>query len=87
VTLRIVSDNVTELPIGNVQDIPEMLRLLADDIEEGQWGDVATLIGVMVGPEGVAHVTYGEAGSIYDLMGIFETAKMQVFADHANDDD
>jgi hypothetical protein len=72
--------NVEELPVGNVQDIPEMLRCLADDIEAGVWGDVETLIAVMVVPAGVSSVTYGENGSIYELAGILDAAKMQAIA-------
>lgn len=86
--MKLVVDNdsnVEEFPAGNVQDIPEMLRILADDIEAGVWGDVETLVGVMVSSAGVSSVTYGENGSIYELAGILDAAKLQALADHVND--
>jgi hypothetical protein len=52
-TLKLVSDNVTELPVGNVRDLPQMLRYLADDIEAGELGSLTSLVTVLVRDDGL----------------------------------
>lgn len=85
-TLRIVADNTVELPVANVRDIPAMLRAYADDIDSGMFGELTSVITVAVSPDGIAIAWYGENCSAYELMGLFEAAKLRVFADDAIED-
>ena len=80
-TLKLVSDNTVELPIINVADIPANLRLLADSIERGDVEGVRSCIFVMVRDDGLSIHVKGENCSSYELMGLFESAKLRVFAD------
>ena len=84
-SLRLVSDNVSELPIVNLQDFAANLRLLAETVEAGK-AEARSAIIVVVREDGLAiHVT-GEACSNYELMGLFEAAKLRVFADDMIED-
>jgi hypothetical protein len=85
-TLKLVSDNTVELPIVNVADVAANLRLLADTIERGDLTDVRTCIFVLVTDEGLSIHVKGENCSPYELMGLFEAAKLRVFADDAIED-
>jgi hypothetical protein len=86
-SLKLVHDsNVETIPVGNVRDVPEMLRALADDIDGGAHGDVLSLISVIVRPDGLALAWYGENVTAYELMGLFEAAKLRVFADDCVDE-
>jgi hypothetical protein len=78
-TLRLVSDN--EEPDNT--NLPAMLRQYAKDIESGEFGDVT--MGVLLLETGdILHL--GEEISAYELMGLFEAAKLQAFADFAADE-
>jgi hypothetical protein len=82
-TLKLVHDsNVVELDTPNYGDIPGCLRRLADEIEQGVFGDVYRLIGLLEA-DGLAILRLGEITSAYELMGLFEAAKLRVFADDA----
>ena len=35
-----MNDNVVKFPKSNLSDVPNMLRLLADNIEAGKYGDI-----------------------------------------------
>ena len=79
--------NVADLPIGNVRDLAGMLRLLADDLDAGIHGEIISLVSLLVRADGIGIMTYGENCSSYELMGMFESAKLRVFADDAIGDD
>jgi hypothetical protein len=85
-TLKLVSDNTVELPIINVADIPANLRLLADTIERGDAGEIRSCVFVLVTDGGLSIHVKGENCSSYELMGLFEAAKLRVFADDAIED-
>ena len=78
-TLRLVSDN--EEPDNT--NLPAMLRQYAKDIEAGEFGEVR--MGVLLLESGDI-LDLGEEVSAYELMGLFEAAKLQAFADHVSDD-
>jgi hypothetical protein len=80
VTLRLVSD--IESPDNT--NVPAMLRQYAKEIEAGEFGDVT--MGVLLLESGdVLHL--GEEFSAYEVMGLFEAAKLQTFADTVIEDD
>lgn len=85
-TLKLVSDNTVELPVVSVSDVPANLRLLADTIERGDIGGLRSCIFVMVLDTGLSIHVKGENCSSYELMGLFEAAKLRVFADDAIED-
>ena len=85
-TLKLVADNTVELPVTNIADIPANLRLLADSIERGEQGGLVSCIFVLVHDSGLSIHVKGESCSSYELMGLFESAKLRVFADDAIED-
>lgn len=85
--LRLVASNVATLPIGNLMDMGGMARELGRRLDEGQFGKVMTVVTLVAGEDGLSIHSWGEAPNGYELMGIFETAKLQCFAADAGDDD
>jgi hypothetical protein len=85
-TLKLVADNTVELPIVNVADVAANLRLLADTIERGDLTDIRSCVFVLVTEDGLSIHVKGENCSPYELMGIFESAKLRVFAEDAIED-
>ena len=85
-TLKLVSDNTVELPVGNLMDIAGMARRFADDLESGNYGDVLRSVLVVESDYGLTLLGWGENTSAYELMGLFEAAKLRVFADDAIED-
>jgi hypothetical protein len=87
VSLKLVSDNVSELPVGNLMDIGGMARRFADDLDAGEYGDVLRTIVVAQRDDGALVILgWGENTSAYELMGLFEAAKLRVFADDVIED-
>ena len=87
-SLKLVHDatNVETIPVGNLMDMPGMLRRMADQVEAGEHGDLVSIISLVVRADGMTIHSHGEAISHYELMGLFEAAKLRVFADDAIDD-
>ena len=85
-TLRLVDDNVTPLPVRNLNDIASMARGFADDLDSQAYGEVTRVICIAEHEAGLAILGWGENTSPYELMGLFEAAKLRVFADDAIDD-
>lgn len=83
-TLRLVSDNA-EPGLPDYGNIPEMLRQYANELEAGQYGDVASVILLLDGPN-LNWLGCGEEPTPYELMGLFESAKLRVFADDVIED-
>lgn len=80
-TLRLVSDNVTEIPVGNLMDIADMARRYASDLE---YGEVERTVVITQLADGSLNILgWGENTTAYELMGLFEAAKLRVFADDA----
>jgi hypothetical protein len=86
--IRLAVDNVAPLPIGNLRDIPGMIRRFADDLEGGKHGDLhrAVLI-IQRDDNSMALFGWGENSTDLELMGLFEAAKLRVFADHSIEDE
>jgi hypothetical protein len=81
VTLRLVSDN-PEPGRPDYADIAAMLRQYAGEIEAGQYGDdVICALLVLETPAKPLVLGCGEEPSPYEMMGLFEAAKLNVFAD------
>jgi hypothetical protein len=85
-SLKLISDNTVELPVCDVRDIPANLRLLADTVERGDAGSITSCIFLVVRDDGLAIYVKGETCSAYELMGLFEAAKLRVFADDVIED-
>jgi hypothetical protein len=86
-TLKLVADNVAELPVGNLMDIAAMARRFADDLDKGEHGEPFRAVLLVQREDGLALFGWGESASPLEMMGLFEAAKLQVFADHMNSDD
>lgn len=85
--MKLVVDNVSELPIRNLSDIGGMARGFADDLDKGEWGDLHRAVVILQGEDGsLVLLGWGENSGPHELMGIFEAAKLQVFADSVCDD-
>jgi hypothetical protein len=79
-TLRLVSDNPD--PTGpDYSDIPAMLRQYAAEIETGQYGELISVVLLLERDKDLLTIGCGEDRSPYELMGLFEAAKLRVFAD------
>lgn len=85
-TLKLVSDNTVELPVGNLMDISGMARRFADGLDKGEFGDVIRTVCIIETECGLTLLGWGENTSAYELMGLFEAAKLRVFADDAIDE-
>lgn len=86
--LRLAVDNVSELPVSNLQDIAAMARKFADDLDAGKHGDVfrAVLV-VQCEDTSLTMFGWGENTTAFELMGLFEAAKLRVFADDLMDNE
>ena len=85
-TLRIVSDNTVALPVGNLRDVAAMARRFADQIDAGEHGAVDRVICIAENESGINIFGWGENTTAYELMGLFEAAKLRVFAEDFVDD-
>jgi hypothetical protein len=81
VTLRLVADN-PEPGLPDYRNIAEMLRQYANEIEAGQYGDIVSALLVLETPTKPITLGCGEEPTPYEVMGIFEAAKLHAFADH-----
>lgn len=85
--LVVDNENISTLPIRNLSDIANMARGFADDLEAGEHGDALRAILLVQGDDGsLLTFGWGENTSPYELMGLFEAAKLRVFADDLVDD-
>jgi hypothetical protein len=85
VKLVVDNENVAALPVGNLMDIAGMAERFAEDLRTGEYGDVARSVLIVETPEGLTMLGWGENTTNYELMGLFEAAKLQVFADYVSD--
>jgi hypothetical protein len=82
--LAVDNNNVSQLPIGNLMDMGAMARELGRRIDSGEFGNALMIVTLVASENGLAIHSWGEAPSGYELMGIFETAKLQCFAADAD---
>jgi hypothetical protein len=81
--LRLVSSS--DDPAGvDYRNVAESLRLYAAEIEAGRYGEVICALLVIETPDEIKTLGCGEDPTPYEVMGIFEAAKLQAFADQAN---
>jgi hypothetical protein len=78
--------NVETLPIGNLRDLGGMAEELGERLRAGEFGNVSTVVTLIAGPDGLSIHSWGDAPSGYEMMGIFECAKLQCFAADADDE-
>lgn len=87
-SVKLVADNtVVPLDVPNYADVPSCLRRLADEVEAGTHGDVFRTIALIEREDGIAIVRLGEITTAYELMGLFEAAKLRVFAEDFIEDE
>ena len=84
--LRLVTNN-DEPGIPDYANIAEMLRQYAGEIEAGQYGDVICALLVLETPAKPLVLGCGENPTPYEVMGIFEAAKLHTLADTLITDD
>ena len=85
--LVIDNENVSHLPIRNLVDIAGMARGFGEDIDAGRWGTVDRVICLVENEEGIRILGWGNNTTAYELMGMFEAAKLKVFAEDFCGDD
>jgi hypothetical protein len=88
-SVKLVHDasNVETIPVGNLMDIGGMARRFADDLDAGEYGTVERTVVVVQHEDGsLVILGWGENSSAYELMGLFEAAKLRVFADDVIED-
>lgn len=79
-----VDNNISTLPIGNLLDLGGMARELASRLDAGEFGEVTTVVTLVASADGLSIHSWGHAPSGYELMGMFECAKLQCFAADAD---
>lgn len=84
-TLKLVADNA-EPGTPDYGNIPAMLRQYANEIEAGRYGEVLSTLLVVERTDGLAILGCGSEPTPYEMMGLFEAAKLRVFADDLVDD-
>ena len=85
-SIKLAVDNVTQIPCSNLRDVSAMARKFADDIDAGEYGEVDRVICIAENETGISIFGWGIGTSAYELMGLFEAAKLRVFADDMIDD-
>jgi hypothetical protein len=82
-----VDNNVATLPIHNLMDLGDTARELGRRLDAGEYGNVLSVIALIATEDGLNTFTFGHARNGYELMGIFEAAKLQCFASDASEID
>ncbi len=82
-TLRLVSENPE--PVIAIQ-FAEQARKFADALEAGEYGEVERIALVVEYDGGLTTEAWGARVNPYDLMGLFEGAKLFTFADSVDDE-
>lgn len=80
-SIRVVVDNenVHELGLPNLNNIPAMMRAVADQIEAGEHGEIECATLVTFGPStGVQSFHWGGNDGAHDRIGLLESAKFGI---------
>ena len=85
--LVVDNENVTAFPNCNLMDVADMARRFAKNIDAGEWDCMVRAVMVVETESGMVILPWGESSSPFELMGIFEAAKLRVFADTMVEDD
>jgi hypothetical protein len=84
-TLKLAHDNVTQLDIRNLMDIPSMARGFADDLDAGHYGEVNRVLVVIDSADGVHTLGWGDSVSMFEALGILEAAKLASYETNFDD--
>ena len=76
-------ENPEEIIYASISD---ELRQLAAAIDRGEWGEVVSGVILIENANGIHSVGIGEQATAYEMMGMFEAAKLKVFAEDFCDD-
>ena len=86
IELAVDNSNVTQIPVGNLIDVAGMARRFADQVDSGDYPNTTRAI-VIIERDDLSILSWGEATTAYELMGLFEASKLRVFADDLVDDE
>jgi hypothetical protein len=75
------ADKVVTLPKSQRCNIAEQARNFGLDVEGGDWGDVTRVVVLVENECGITPLGWGEQATAYEMMGMFEAAKLKVFAE------
>ncbi len=78
-TLRLVSDNEKPTP-DFIKKIAEQARAFADELEAGTHGNVIRIVLAIEFEGGLDVEGWGDHRSPFEMMGLFDAAKMMTFA-------
>ena len=66
---------VVPLPVANLNDIPGMARLFADEVAKGLFGNVRSAVVILDTDDEVHTIHWGECSTLHQAIGILETGK------------
>lgn len=78
--------NVVEFPLPNLNDIPALLRRLADDIENGSHDTPLSLAAVMETDTGINLFGFGTADNMRSI-GLFSVGQTVLASGYVGDDE
>lgn len=84
--MKLVVDNVEQLPVGNLMDIAGMSRRFADQVEAGACGAVNRVMVIVENEDGISGLLWGENANSCEKMGMLATLQMSIFADDVIED-
>lgn len=68
-----------EFPVVPLTDIPARLRLLAEQIEDGEFGELTAFVGTLETADTVQTVGFGEQWDPMRVYGLLHFAASQLF--------
>jgi hypothetical protein len=77
-TLKLVS-NVEKLPVCNLDHLVSGAKELARRLEDGEYGEVISVITVIAKTDGLGVYTFGSKRNGYEMMGLLDSAKFSIF--------
>lgn len=80
------ADRIENPPDTIEASISDELRQLAAAIDRGEWGIPVSAVLLIENASGIHTVGIGEQATAYEMMGMFEAAKLKVFAKDFCDD-
>jgi hypothetical protein len=81
VKLIVDNSNIETIPIGNLQDIGDMARRFADQVEANDYGEVTRVMVIVETPDGLSANLWGENANGYEKIGMLASLQMMIFAD------
>jgi hypothetical protein len=84
-TLRVVADNVTELPVHNPHLIPSIARTFADKCEDGEFGEVSRAVLILETDTGPLRFFWGDSFTHEEAVGTLFLAAHAATVDAIDD--